>query len=359
MPRKVFWISFEDFVEKFTAICLTRLFEGEWMISQAWTCTYCPSFAEDPLVRVDIRVLEDSPSAVFVLFQPDSRYFRGLKGRYDFGLHFDLYDSDNTLLLRDNESLTDLDHTRSVSVEMEPIKAGNYYALVRITTTIATNHDYTETHEIRKTFATAIRQACTSRRSKLLKTGKNFIAAHAKANLSQFEDCVWKARIKHERREIARQKRREAVQLHKSQQQEQSEGMAKTEDVDSDDEEVILHAELDDWAAICSLGFRVYTQGRAVQIVCSDHAPGASSRDIDFDERDQAWTCIFKGLAASGENDKPIETDASNEGKTEIEVAEEIVTKDDTATHDNMEEKAPEKHAESADHPYVGDPCWV
>lgn len=83
----IFWIPFEDLLQKYDVIYRTRLFTEEWKVSQQWTTLAIPWAGQYQDSTFKIEILESAP-AVICLSQLDDRYFRGLQGQYSFRLAF-------------------------------------------------------------------------------------------------------------------------------------------------------------------------------------------------------------------------------------------------------------------------------
>ena len=129
----VFWISYKDFLRKFTHLDRTRLFREEnWRCAQRWIgvdVPWKPAFHE----KFQIKLTTDSP-LVIVLNQLNWRYFKGLQGQYRFRLHFRLHNEDSPnaedYIVRSHGNYFT---RRSVSVELPDMEPGNYTVYVRVT----------------------------------------------------------------------------------------------------------------------------------------------------------------------------------------------------------------------------------
>lgn len=128
----VFWISFEDMIQKYSLIERTRLFrDRDWRCCQRWIgvdVPWKPTFHE----KFQIKLTQDSP-LVLTLSQLDGKYFKGLHGQYSFRLHFRLHyqdspDAEDYIVRSHGNYLTD----RSVSVELPDMPAGKYTVYVNV-----------------------------------------------------------------------------------------------------------------------------------------------------------------------------------------------------------------------------------
>lgn len=128
----VFWISYEDMINKYTLIDRTRLFRGsDWRCCQRWIGADVP-WKPDYHEKFQIKLKQDSP-LILKLTQLDDRYFKGLGGPYSFRLHFRLHrlddpDGEDYIVRSHGSYLTD----RSVSIELPDMPAGEYSVYVKI-----------------------------------------------------------------------------------------------------------------------------------------------------------------------------------------------------------------------------------
>lgn len=171
--RSCFWISFEDFLRKYSYIEQTRLFhDPEWRCCQRWIAVDVPWRAE--YHRRFCITLAERSSLVLVLSQLDGRYFEGLRGQYSFRLYFRLcYEGD-----RNDEKYVARSHdsylmTRSVSAEISDASAGSYVVYVKVV-----GERDTSLPSIEK----VVRGACAERteNDKLAWAGREYDFAHRK-----------------------------------------------------------------------------------------------------------------------------------------------------------------------------------
>jgi len=169
-----FFISFMDFLKFFPVIDRIRLIGPDWTVSQQWTSVNVP-WTTDYLDTAFKFTITKPGLVVLVLSQPDTRYFKGLTGRYKYSLHFRLYkEDDNTYLLRSMEQSGNM---RSCNIEAE-LEAGTYELLLKITA---------ERFEDKRTPQQIIREYRDDRREKLLAVGKSFDLTHSKGKLRELE----------------------------------------------------------------------------------------------------------------------------------------------------------------------------
>ncbi|KAJ8118558.1 hypothetical protein ONZ43_g3966 [Nemania bipapillata] len=128
----VFWIRFEDMVEKYQHFDRTRLFrDPEWQCSQRWIgveVPWKPQWNE----KFHFKLAKESP-LVLVLQQLDNRYYKGLRGQYSFRLHFRIHEqgrpgSEDYVVRSHGNYLMN----RSVSIEIPSMEPGNYSVFLSI-----------------------------------------------------------------------------------------------------------------------------------------------------------------------------------------------------------------------------------
>jgi calpain family cysteine protease len=169
-----FFISYQDFLKFYPVIDRIRLIGPEWTVTQQWTAVNVPWRVDYLDTSFKINVTKRGP-VVLVLSQPDTRYFRGLQGRYKFSLHFRLYkEGEDTYLLRSMEQSGNM---RSCNAETE-LEPGTYELLLKITA---------ERFDEKKTPEQVIRESKYDIREKLLAVGKSFDLAHSKGKLRELE----------------------------------------------------------------------------------------------------------------------------------------------------------------------------
>ena len=167
----VFWISYEDLLEKFNVFERTRLFDTEWTIGQQWTSATVPYSADYNATKFELVVTKSTP-AVIVLSQLDDRYFSGLEGEYLFDLRFRLVkEGDDDYVVR---SPGNWSKPRSVSIDLPELEAGKYSVLLKITAIRGRKSRVPET---------VIRESANSRANKVIQIGLSYDLAHAKARV--------------------------------------------------------------------------------------------------------------------------------------------------------------------------------
>ncbi|KAI8627354.1 cysteine proteinase [Xylariaceae sp. FL1651] len=128
----VFWIRFEDMVEKYQHFDRTRLFrDPEWQCCQRWIgveVPWKPQWNE----KFHFKLTKESP-LVLVLQQLDNRYYKGLRGQYSFRLHFRVHEqgrpeSEDYIVRSHGNYLMN----RSVSIEIPCMEPGNYSVFLSI-----------------------------------------------------------------------------------------------------------------------------------------------------------------------------------------------------------------------------------
>ncbi|KAI0110329.1 hypothetical protein GGR51DRAFT_87232 [Nemania sp. FL0031] len=128
----VFWIRFEDMVEKYQHFDRTRLFrDPDWQCSQRWIgveVPWKPQWNE----KFHFKLTKESP-LVLVLQQLDNRYYKGLRGQYSFRLHFRVHEqgrpgSEDYVVRSHGNYLMN----RSVSIEIPSMEPGNYSVFLSV-----------------------------------------------------------------------------------------------------------------------------------------------------------------------------------------------------------------------------------
>ncbi|KAI1261950.1 cysteine proteinase [Xylariaceae sp. FL1019] len=129
----VFWIRYEDMIEKYQHFDRTRLFrDADWYSSQRWIgveVPWKPQWNE----KFHIKLTKESP-LVLTLQQLDTRYYKGLIGQYYFRLHFRIHeqgrpDSEDYIVRSHGNYLMN----RSVSIEIPMMEPGNYSVFLSVT----------------------------------------------------------------------------------------------------------------------------------------------------------------------------------------------------------------------------------
>ncbi|KAI0115230.1 cysteine proteinase [Daldinia grandis] len=128
----VFWITYEDMLEKYQHFDRTRLFrDPDWRCCQRWIGVEVPWKAQWN-EKFHIKLTKESP-LVLVLQQLDDRYYKGLHGQYSFRMHFRVHeqgrpDSEDYIVRSHGNYLME----RSVSIEIPCMEAGNYSVFISV-----------------------------------------------------------------------------------------------------------------------------------------------------------------------------------------------------------------------------------
>lgn len=170
----VFWIPFEDMIQKYTLMDRTRLFrDPDWRCCQRWIGVDVP-WKPDWHEKFQIKLTKDS-ALVLVLSQLDNRYFKGLHGQYRFRLHFRLHykdrpEAEDYIVRSHGNYLT----RRSVSVELPDMPAGEYTVYLKVTGERDT--DLSSVEDV-------VKRECKERseNQKLAQVGYAYDLAHSKA----------------------------------------------------------------------------------------------------------------------------------------------------------------------------------
>ncbi|KAI0393899.1 hypothetical protein F5Y17DRAFT_476293 [Xylariaceae sp. FL0594] len=128
----VFWIRYEDMLEKYQHFDRTRLFrDPDWQCAQRWIgveVPWKPQWNE----KFHFTLTKESP-LVLVLQQLDTRYFKGLRGQYSFLMHFRVHEqgrpgSEDYIVRSHGNYLMN----RSVSIEIPCLEPGNYSVFLSV-----------------------------------------------------------------------------------------------------------------------------------------------------------------------------------------------------------------------------------
>ncbi|KAI1094432.1 cysteine proteinase [Rostrohypoxylon terebratum] len=176
----VFWITYEDMLEKYQHFDRTRLFKDpDWRCCQRWIGVEVP-WKQQWNEKFHLKLTKESP-LVLVLQQLDDRYYRGLEGQYRFKLHFRLHeqgrpDSEDYIVRSHGNYLMD----RSVSIEIPSMEPGNYSVFMSITGERSPDQSSVED---------VVKRECRKRKEneKLAQVGYAYDLAHSKgvAHLEQ------------------------------------------------------------------------------------------------------------------------------------------------------------------------------
>jgi hypothetical protein len=164
----IFWMPYEDFLERFVQFWRTRLFTPEWNVSQHWTTTQVPWSGDYNDTSFEFEISEPSRT-VIVLSQLDSRYFGGLTGQYTFQLAFRLHTAGDSAYIVRGYSSGD----RSAVAEVD-LGAGTYEVKMQIVASRDSTLPKVED---------VVKQNWLSRRDKLIRIGFSYDLAHAKGQI--------------------------------------------------------------------------------------------------------------------------------------------------------------------------------
>ncbi|KAI2630842.1 cysteine proteinase [Hypoxylon sp. NC1633] len=162
----VFWITYEDMLEKYQHWDRTRLFrDADWRCCQRW---------------IGVELTKESP-LVIVLQQLDDRFYKGLHGQYSFRMHFRVHEqgrpnSEDYIVRSHGNYLMD----RSVSIEIPCMEPGNYSVFISVVA--ERNTDALSIEDV-------VKRECRKRveNEKLAQVGYAYDLAHSKgvAHLEQ------------------------------------------------------------------------------------------------------------------------------------------------------------------------------
>ncbi|KAL1900958.1 hypothetical protein Sste5346_002019 [Sporothrix stenoceras] len=172
----VFWMSYQDMLETFGYLHRTRLFDASWTTVQQWTTLNVGWVAGYSGTHFVVDVKEPG-LVVVVLSQLDTRYYRGLRGQYDFSLHFVLQSPNGTPL--SIVHTPNANETRSISCEVVLPIAGKYIVRPQVKA---------KRDKLRLSEAAVVKMTVEENPDKLRQIGQQYDAAHAKGADVEDED---------------------------------------------------------------------------------------------------------------------------------------------------------------------------
>jgi len=164
-----FWMTYRDFLRKFSIVDRTRLFDRKWTVtSSRWLRFPVPYTGAYSPLRFRINITEKGP-VVIVLSQLNRRYFKGLEGQYDFKLHFRVHrEGEDDYITR---ATANVYMSRSVSVELT-LEPGKYVVIFKV----ETSYD-----KDRKKVEDVYKEEKKTNRKKFLQVAMSYDLANAKA----------------------------------------------------------------------------------------------------------------------------------------------------------------------------------
>lgn len=191
----IFWMSYNDVLDNFRWIYRTRLFDKRWTVVQQWTSVKV-SWVTGYLKNKFVVKVKEAGRVVIVLSQLDERYFRGLKGQYEFSLSFVLkaLGSDKQICQVRPVHIWD---RRSINCEVE-LEPGTYEVIPKIET---------ERFEYRDPVEKVVKQMADRNPQKLRQVGLQYDLAHAKGGvLDEDEELQKKKALQKKKKAKTKQK---------------------------------------------------------------------------------------------------------------------------------------------------------
>ncbi|KAI8682544.1 Calpain catalytic domain-containing protein [Fusarium sp. Ph1] len=244
-----FWMSFHDMLDNFRWIYRTRLFDEGWITAQRWMSVNVPWLGGYLDKRFVIEV-QKGGMAVIVLSQLDDRYFQGLKGQYEFTLHFTLRSLGDSTVICQVQPAPQW-NTRFVNCEIT-LKPGKYEVIPNIVA---------ERDEQDMSVERMIRLTALTSPSKLRQVGKQYDRAHAKAGITDDKISYDRTEDGPERKSRLLQSRPKPV-ADTSGSKAEAESQCSSANSDSDCDS----SQQQPWNAVCIVGLRVYTQQACIRI---------------------------------------------------------------------------------------------
>ncbi|PCD44902.1 hypothetical protein AU210_000352 [Fusarium oxysporum f. sp. radicis-cucumerinum] len=172
----IFWMSFSDMLDNFKWMYRTRLFDERWTVAQQWTSVSI-SWLTGYLKKKFIIEVKEEGMVVIVLSQLDERYFKDLKGQYEFVLHFLLKTADDKTPICSVRPAHKWDR-RSINCEVE-LEPGTYEVIPKITA---------ERYYWLPTVQKMVKMGADSNPQKLRQIGLQYDLAHAKGGIEEDEE---------------------------------------------------------------------------------------------------------------------------------------------------------------------------
>ena len=186
----IFWMSYDDVLDNFRWIYRTRLFDKRWTVVQQWTSIKVSWVAGYLKTKFIIEVKEEG-RIVIVLSQLDERYFRGLRGQYEFSLSFLLKAAGSDKHICQVRPVHIWDR-RSINCELE-LEPGTYEVIPKIDT---------ERFEHRNPVEKVIKQMADRNPQKLRQVGVQYDLAHAKGGVVDEDDELQKKRAQQKKKKV-------------------------------------------------------------------------------------------------------------------------------------------------------------
>ncbi|ENH72571.1 Calpain-9 [Fusarium oxysporum f. sp. cubense race 1] len=176
----IFWMSFSDMLDNFKWMYRTRLFDERWTVAQQWTSVSI-SWLTGYLKKKFIIEVKEEGMVVIVLSQLDERYFKDLKGQYEFVLHFLLKTADDKTPICSVRPAHKWDR-RSINCEVE-LEPGTYEVIPKITA---------ERYYWLPTVQKMVKMGADSNPQKLRQIGLQYDLAHAKGGIIDEDEALRK-----------------------------------------------------------------------------------------------------------------------------------------------------------------------
>ncbi|RKL09491.1 hypothetical protein BFJ71_g1352 [Fusarium oxysporum] len=176
----IFWMSFSDMLDNFKWMYRTRLFDERWTVAQQWTSVSI-SWLTGYLKKKFIIEVKEEGMVVIVLSQLDERYFKDLKGQYEFVLHFLLKTADDKTPICSVRPAHKWDR-RSINCEVE-LEPGTYEVIPKITA---------ERYYWLPTVQKMVKMGADSNPQKLRQIGLQYDLAHAKGGIVDEDEALRK-----------------------------------------------------------------------------------------------------------------------------------------------------------------------
>ncbi|RYP47374.1 hypothetical protein DL768_006542 [Monosporascus sp. mg162] len=336
----VFWISYEDLLEKYQHFDRTRLFrDPNWRCCQRWIgveVPWKPQWNE----KFHIKLTKESP-LILVLQQLDNRYYKGLHGQYNFRLHFRVHeqgrpDAEDYIVRSHGNYLMD----RSISVELPSMEPGNYSVWVSIVGERDT--DFPSIEDV-------VKRECRKRveNEKLAQVGYAYDLAHSKGVAHLEQVAKLRKTQNHKKASASRMAERRKLwekrhinrDINKKQQKKNQEKRDRRREADAAEKKKKEEAE--------AAAKKAKEDAEAAERKKKEEAEEAERKKEEEKPRDAA---VQTDKQESGEH-KSVQTDSGDKGSNESSEAATGETKPEEKSDQNTEQEAGQKAEKKSDGP--------
>ncbi|KAI0841631.1 cysteine proteinase [Hypoxylon sp. FL0890] len=317
----VFWITYEDMLEKYQHFDRTRLFrDPDWRCCQRWIGVEVPWKAQWN-EKFHIKLTKESP-LVLVLQQLDNRYYKGLHGQYSFRMHFRLHeqgrpDSEDYIVRSHGNYLMD----RSVSIEIPCMEPGNYSVFISVVAERDTDIPSIED---------VVKRECRKRveNEKLAQVGYAYDLAHSKgvAHLEQ----VAKLRKKSDQKKASSSRMQERRKMWEK--RHLNRDITKKQTKKNQEKRDKRRAEEEEKRKVKAEAEKAKAEAEAAEKKKKEDAEAAEKK-----KKEEAEAAERKKNEEEKPKDAAVQTDERQAGEDKSSQTEEAVKKEDAASSDSTD----------------------